>query len=93
MPPTRRDMEVAIAEKLPDFVVIGAQKAGTTSLYNYLCAHPQIFLPRKELDFFCYAPALPHVDRYRAQFEAAGEGVNWRCLAQLLDVSAVRLRA
>lgn len=27
---------------LPDFIIIGAQKAGTSSLYNYLGQHPQI---------------------------------------------------
>ncbi|HEX7247334.1 MAG TPA: sulfotransferase, partial [Actinomycetota bacterium] len=38
---------------LPDFLVIGAMKAGTTSLYHYLDAHPDVFVPRvKELDFF-----------------------------------------
>jgi len=36
-----------------DFLVIGAQKAGTTSLHNYLGLHPNILLPRrKELHFF-----------------------------------------
>lgn len=38
---------------LPNFLVIGAIKAGTTSLYHYLRAHPEVFMPRdKELDFF-----------------------------------------
>jgi hypothetical protein len=38
---------------LPNFLVIGAMKAGTTSLYNYLCSNPQVFMPgEKELDFF-----------------------------------------
>ncbi len=37
---------------LPNFLVIGAPKAGTTSLYYYLKQHPQIFMPRKEPDFF-----------------------------------------
>jgi hypothetical protein len=27
---------------LPDFIVIGAQKSGTTSLHNYLSQHPQL---------------------------------------------------
>ncbi len=36
-----------------DFVVIGAQKAGTTSLFEYLRRHPQLSLPEgKELPFF-----------------------------------------
>lgn len=38
----------------PDFFIIGAPKAGTTSLYTYLAAHRQIFMPRiKEPFFFC----------------------------------------
>ncbi len=38
---------------LPDFLIIGAAKAGTTSLYNYLLQHPHI-LPcfKKEVHFF-----------------------------------------
>lgn len=37
----------------PDFLIIGAQKAGTTSLYKYLAAHHQIFMPaQKEIEFF-----------------------------------------
>ncbi len=36
-----------------DFIVIGAQKAGTTSLFHYLRAHPQIHMPFvKEVGFF-----------------------------------------
>ena len=36
----------------PDFIGIGAQKAGTTWLYENLQAHPQIYMPRKELQYF-----------------------------------------
>ncbi len=38
---------------LPDFIIIGTAKGGTTSLYNYLAQHPYI-LPaiRKEVRFF-----------------------------------------
>lgn len=36
-----------------DFIVIGAQKAGTTSLFHYLRAHPRIHIPLvKEIGFF-----------------------------------------
>lgn len=40
---------------LPDFLIIGAAKCGTTSLYNYLIQHPQI-LPssKKEVHYFDY---------------------------------------
>lgn len=30
---------------LPDFLIMGAQKCGTTSLYTYLAAHPNVFPP------------------------------------------------
>jgi hypothetical protein len=36
-----------------DFLIIGAQKAGTTSLFEYLRRHPQIHMPaEKEISFF-----------------------------------------
>ena len=39
---------------LPDFFIVGAAKAGTTSLYQYLKQHPEIYLPPiKEVNFFC----------------------------------------
>lgn len=38
---------------MPDFLVIGAQKCGTTSLYHYLVEHPLIVSPtRKQMHFF-----------------------------------------
>ena len=43
---------------LPNFVIIGAAKAGTTSLYHYLRQHPQIYMsPRKEPHFFAFGEA------------------------------------
>lgn len=39
---------------LPDFLVIGAPKAGTTALHAALSRHPQLYLPEfKEPKFFC----------------------------------------
>jgi len=38
---------------LPNFFIVGAQKAATTSLHNYLIGHPDIYLPeKKETKFF-----------------------------------------
>ena len=38
---------------LPNFLVIGAGRAGTTSLYHYLRQHPDVFMsPVKETNFF-----------------------------------------
>jgi hypothetical protein len=40
--------------KLPNFFLVGAMKSGTTSLYQYLNAHPQIYMsPVKEPNYFC----------------------------------------
>jgi len=39
--------------RLPNFFIVGAPKAGTTSLYHYLDQHPQIYMsPVKEPNFF-----------------------------------------
>lgn len=40
----------------PNFLLLGAAKAGTTSLTKYLTQHPQIFVcPRREPNFFVFA--------------------------------------
>ncbi|MDY6937183.1 MAG: sulfotransferase [Cyanobacteriota bacterium] len=39
--------------KLPNFLIIGVQKAGTSSIYHYLKQHPQVYMsPVKETNFF-----------------------------------------
>ncbi len=39
--------------KLPTFLIVGVQKAGTTSIYGYLKEHPQVYMsPIKETNFF-----------------------------------------
>jgi hypothetical protein len=57
---------------LPDLIVIGAQKCGTTSLHSYLGLHPEIAMSRpKELDFFVAEHNWP---RGRAWYEAHFDG-------------------
>lgn len=82
----RREMEFRFRQKswsdraLPSFIIIGAQKAGTTSLFNYLGQHPDIFPSfTKEVHFFD-GGMKPEVDTfalgeswYRAHFPAVGE--------------------
>ena len=47
-------------KKMPNFLIVGAAKAGTTSLYEYLRQHQDIFMPRwKELSFFIGDPCGP----------------------------------
>jgi len=41
------------ATVLPNFFIVGAPKAGTTSLYHYLDQHPEIYMsPIKETNYF-----------------------------------------
>ncbi|MGH3504506.1 MAG: sulfotransferase [Nocardioidaceae bacterium] len=58
--------------RLPDFLVIGAYKCGTTSLCHYLSGHDQIFLPHLQEPRFFALPdgvasrrkgRVPRVDR------------------------------
>lgn len=45
---------------LPNFLIIGAEKGGTTSLYHYLNQHPDIFMsPEKEPFYFICANGHP----------------------------------
>ncbi|MFB5630908.1 MAG: sulfotransferase [Nitrosopumilaceae archaeon] len=53
---------------LPDFLLIGFPKCGTTSLYEYLIQHPDIYSPiGKEIDYFdrLYSKGL---DWYKVRF-------------------------
>jgi hypothetical protein len=45
---------------MPNFLVIGAAKGGTTALHRYLGQHPEIYMsPRKELRFFPFENQRP----------------------------------
>lgn len=61
---------------LPEFLIIGAQRCGTTSLYRYLAAHPQVRAATgKELQFF----SLHHTRGtrwYRAHFPVRPPGIR-----------------
>jgi hypothetical protein len=58
---------------LPDTVIIGTQKGGTTSLFNYICQHPNVGRSTtKEVHYF---DAQPNRSRhwYRSHFPYRGE--------------------
>ncbi|MGP1386976.1 MAG: sulfotransferase family protein [Thainema sp.] len=63
--------------KLPDFIILGAGKGGTTSIYRYLEEHPQIFLPTtKELYFFAFEgepdrEGVTDFETYKTMFASA----------------------
>ncbi|MEL6604276.1 MAG: sulfotransferase [Cyanobacteria bacterium J06614_10] len=60
-----------MAQTMPDFLIIGAPKSGTTSLYHYLAQHPQIFMsPNKEPHFFAFEGEQPN-------FTGSGDDQAW----------------
>lgn len=60
------------------FLVVGAQKCGTTTLHHHLATHPELSLPaRKELHFFDddgHNWSAPDYAAYEAAFAPAGPG-------------------
>ncbi|HEY3282213.1 MAG TPA: sulfotransferase [Armatimonadota bacterium] len=49
------------APRLPNFIVIGTARAGTTALYHALRQHPQVYMsPVKEPRFFAYDRPTPN---------------------------------
>jgi Sulfotransferase family len=60
---------------LPTFLVIGAMRAGTTSLWEYLRGHPQVHMaPKKEPSFFTAAGTWDRgVGWYASLFRDAGD--------------------
>ena len=54
----------------PNFLILGAPKAGTTALYAYLSQHPQVYMsPHKEPNFFAFEGAPP---RYTGPGDSSG---------------------
>jgi hypothetical protein len=72
---TRRSIAVAGADDrpagplLPRFIVLGAQKCGTTSMYEYIMQHPLVLKgQRRESHYFDW--------RYRAELDSAADSVE-----------------
>ncbi|QYJ15072.1 hypothetical protein Rxycam_00884 [Rubrobacter xylanophilus DSM 9941] len=84
--------------RLPDFLVIGAMKCGTTALYYYLDQHPEVYMsPVKEPDFLAFegegvAPrnAVTDLSSYAALFREAGSA---RAVGEASHESLYRVRA
>ena len=62
--------------RLPDFIIIGAMKAGTTTLHEYLRRHPRVFMSEpKEPQFFSRDHKYARGEMwYRSLFAGAAEG-------------------
>lgn len=65
---------------MPNFLIIGAMKSGTTALYYYLAQHPQVYMsPVKEPNYFCSERQasrddyIAHAGTYQGLFEGASD--------------------
>lgn len=82
--------DLAALQARPNFLVVGAAKSGTTSLWHYLRQHPEIYMsPRKHTRFFAYdvedpgfrgpaplKPALPYAITDPGAYHALFAGVT-----------------
>jgi len=68
---------------MPNFLIIGAAKAGTTSLYYYLQQHPQIFMSAlKEPKFFA-------LDGSPLNFQGPSQHINHESVNNIEDYKAL----
>ena len=79
-------------KNIPNFMILGAMNCGTTSLYNYLTAHPQVVpAKKKEIHFFDWN-FDQGVDWYLQHFDFEGNenyitgegtvGYRWQSMAK-----------
>jgi Sulfotransferase domain len=70
------------AARGPDFFIVGAPKSGTTALGAYLGAHPNIFMPKKDMHMFgsdlAWGPMFTRRtwDEYLGAFSAASDAMR-----------------
>jgi hypothetical protein len=71
------------AGRLPNFLIIGAAKCGTTALYQYLHQHPDVFMsPSKEPQFFAF-------EGEGLDFRGPGVTINETAVTRLEDYRAL----
>lgn len=68
---------------LPNFLIIGAAKSGTTALYHYMRQHPQIYMSEiKEPHFFAFK-------NQNLSFVGPGVTINESSITQIDDYTAL----
>lgn len=68
--------EAAPGGRFPDFLGVGAQKAGTTWIHAQLAGHPGLFLPAQKEVHFWNREQARGLDWYRSLFAAAPAGTK-----------------
>ena len=81
----------------PDFLIVGAAKSGTTSLWQYLGQHPQIYMTQdiqsKELGYYCYHYGVKEKTKYLEFFKDANSSqlIGESCHAYLSSPESAEL--
>jgi hypothetical protein len=71
-PDKRRRAPEADSPSLPNFLIVGAAKCGTSSLHGYLASHPEIQMSAaKELNFFIDPDCLERGPLYESFFDSS----------------------
>lgn len=56
---------MSVNGRFPDFFIVGAMRAGTTSLHHILDSHPGVFIPKQEIFFFDVDDFEEHAEQAR----------------------------
>jgi Sulfotransferase family len=68
-----------MSDRLPNFLLAGVPKSGTSSMHAYLRGHPDIYLPdRKELHYFTH-------DLLAENLQGPGDQATWERTVSSLD--------
>lgn len=69
---------------MPNFLILGAAKAGTTAFYSYLKQHPQVYMsPEKEPHFFAF-------EGEKLNFDGTAGEQEWINYGAITDVETYR---
>lgn len=82
-------------DHLPNFLIVGAQKSGTTSLYRYLQTHPEVCMSRYKEPAFFYVDDLYRrgLDWYvETYFSGCGPGICGEASPQYMMSQAAARR-
>ena len=64
-------LQTAPLRMQPRFMIVGAQRCGTTSMYAYLCQHPLIYPARHKEIYYFNNPYRDNIASYRSNFPIA----------------------
>jgi hypothetical protein len=58
----KHDWTAPASTRLPDFIICGAMKCGTSTVHTLLNTHPDVYIPSSEINFFDMDDLFQHPD-------------------------------